>query len=527
MKKVLQLLGVSAALIASTDANAQIPDNGVIPAGLEFVSYQPVAGYTGNHIYDMGTWDVDSILDSGSSIILDLFGTWCPPCWTYHEGHELNNVYDAMGWGGTGDVAIFAIDASTSANNFEFITNANNGQGDWINDTKYPMVDNSSMGSVFNVTGFPTMVAICPDRTVTEITRTSPTATNYSTVLGACGTTATSANDPRILSHNTTTAITVCGGAAPSTEIKVVVQNFSTASINGTYNIEASIGGSVVASTSANLNLAAYDATEVNLGVANLSVGTNNVDVSITTANDDLANDDISISIVVEEAADLGIGDIILDIEFDGYGSEVGYGLASGTVQETDPFAAYPDFSGGSYPGQIDFYSIGEWADGDAGFSKAYPGLTAGCYHLYMFDNYGDGLTFPSNGAVTLSSPNSSLTSSMDVAYGSGSWTTFEVSTDGTGGFAGIEEAEEVEFAKVFPNPAVDMTNVQFNLTEAANVTVEVFNVYGQIVFSDNMGEVNGMQNVEVSTANLESGMYIVNINVNGNILSKRVSVVK
>ena len=71
------------------------------------------------------------------------------------------------------------------------------------------------------------------------------------------------------------------------------------------------------------------------------------------------------------------------------------------------------------------------------------------------------------------------------------------------------------------------MTNVQFNLTEAANVTVEVFNVYGQIVFSDNMGEVNGLQNVEVSTADLESGMYIVNINVNGNVLSKRVSVVK
>ena len=80
---------------------------------------------------------------------------------------------------------------------------------------------------------------------------------------------------------------------------------------------------------------------------------------------------------------------------------------------------------------------------------------------------------------------------------------------------------------KVFPNPAVEMTNLQFNLNEASNVTVEMYNAMGQIVFTDLMGEVNGFQSVEISTSDLEAGIYMINVNVNGNVITKRVSVAK
>lgn len=513
MKKVLQSIGVAAAIFAGMNASAQTPSYGVYPGGLTITDYP---GGT--------THDIDAILDSGKPVILDLFAVWCGPCWDYHQAGTLEDVYNSIGDGGTGEVFIIAVDADPSTPEAT-LSGGGNSLGDWVTGTAYPMANDDNVAGIMNLAYYPTLLLICPDRTVTEVGQAS--AAQWEAAVQGCGGLATNANDPRILTNESASNVTLCGGGSASAEIIVSVQNYSNAAINGNYDIEATLGGNVVASTTATLNLAPYEATAVSVGTAALALGNNNVTVTITTANDDTGNDAIAAPVMVEAATDLGIGDIVLDVVLDGYGSEVGYGLASGTVQETDPFAAYPDFSGGSYPGQIDFQAIGTWADGDAGFTEYYPSLTAGCYHLYMFDNYGDGLTYPSNGTVTLSSPNSSASTNMDVDYGSGGWTTFEVTTDGTGGFAGIEETNEVEFATVFPNPAVDMTNVQFNLTEAANVTVEVFNVYGQIVFSDNMGEVNGLQNVEVSTADLESGMYIVNINVNGNVLSKRVSVVK
>ena len=72
MKKILQTAAVLSAVIVANSATAQLTS--ICPAGLTMESYQPVAGYTGNHIYDMGTWDIDSILNSGTTVILDLFG---------------------------------------------------------------------------------------------------------------------------------------------------------------------------------------------------------------------------------------------------------------------------------------------------------------------------------------------------------------------------------------------------------------------------------------------------------------------
>ena len=170
MKKILQTVALTATVLLATNASAQLPDNGIYPGGLILDSYQPSAGYGGNHIYNMGSWDIDSILDSGTPVILDLFATWCPPCWGYHNGGTLEDLYTNEGWGGPGNVAIFAIDAdpSTAPALLE-----GGDQGDWITNTKYPMVNHNTVAGMMNLSYYPTIIMICPDRTVTEVGQTT------------------------------------------------------------------------------------------------------------------------------------------------------------------------------------------------------------------------------------------------------------------------------------------------------------------------------------------------------------------
>ena len=65
---------------------------------------------------DGNTHHLFGYLNSGKSAILKFSATWCGPCWTYHQTHTLDNVYDAHGPGGTDEVRVFYIESSPSTN---------------------------------------------------------------------------------------------------------------------------------------------------------------------------------------------------------------------------------------------------------------------------------------------------------------------------------------------------------------------------------------------------------------------------
>jgi len=521
MKKVLQSVALGATMLFATNASAQLPDNGIYPGGLVLESYAPSAGYSGNHIYDMGSWDIDSILDAGTPVILDLFAVWCGPCWNYHNAGTLEDLYDSQGWGGPNNVAIFAVDAdpSTAANTLE---GGGNSIGDWLSDTKYPMANHDGVAAMMNLAYYPTIIMICPDRTVTEVGQTTEAA--FTTAIQGCSPAATAANDPRITANNSVASVISCGGAAANAEVVVGIQNYSIAAINATYTVKVFDGATELASTDVVLDLAAYAAQDVTVGTIAVPAGINNYTAKITTTNDNLTNDEIAVVIEGVVAQDMNIGEddltVQLNMNVDGYASEVGVVFHNGMPTE----GLVGTYNNGA--GSLGYMAIGTLSDGDDFQTLNYTiDAAAGCHYFAFVDAYGDGITYQNAGGnATIGT---SVGGNLVVP---GNWDDGRfvvVNFVEVAGGVGVEENANLSDLTVYPNPATDAANVSLTLTEASNVTLNVVNTLGQTVYTNDLGSVNGEQNIKINTTDLESGMYLVNVSVNGVVSTERISVTK
>ncbi len=519
MKKLLRSVAVVVALSSISTASAQLPPNGIYPGGLEFDSYVPSPNYTGNHIYALGHWRIDSILDANSSVVLDMFATWCGPCWNYHQAGILENLYDTRGWGAPNPkTAIFAVESDNSTPGTQLESST---LGDWINNTKYPMANDGAAASMFNLSYYPTLVIVCPDRQVTEVGQQQ--LAGWEAAVDGCSPAAQFANDVRIVADNTPDDVPVCGATTASVDIEVVVQNYSTAAINGNYDIVVKdASGTVIAGpTTAALNLAAYATQTVVVGTVTANTGANAFTVEITTSDDDVSNNTYTVNVNVSAAQTLDVWpnkEVTIDMNIDNYASEVGFALREGVPATADPAALFST----SNAGNSDAYmATGTLTDGTNTFNQTYTVANHGCHYFVVVDTYGDGITYQNpNGKIDLIS---SSTVTIPGDYGSGTVVALDFVE-----VASIDENENTISLSVYPNPAKDIANISFDLTDNANVNIEMVNALGQKVYTEALTNVTGQQTVAINTSDIKEGVYFVNITVNGSLIStKKVTVIK
>jgi hypothetical protein len=80
---------------------------------------------------------------------------------------------------------------------------------------------------------------------------------------------------------------------------------------------------------------------------------------------------------------------------------------------------------------------------------------------------------------------------------------------------------------EVYPNPANASTTVAVEVANASEVAITIADLAGKVVYTNNLGTVKGTQKVNVNTEALNSGVYMVNVSVNGTVSTQKLIVRK
>ncbi|GEM_PF-410564 len=155
---------------------AQLPDGSIAPDW----TLTDINGNT-HHLY--------AYLDSGYTVFLDFSATWCGPCWSYHNSGALEGLYNQYGPGGTNEVRVFFIegDPTTGIDCLYGQPTCPSSQGNWVDGTPYPIINDASQNGPYNINYFPTIYGICPDYILEEVGQQS-TAGLYAWMQNNCAT---------------------------------------------------------------------------------------------------------------------------------------------------------------------------------------------------------------------------------------------------------------------------------------------------------------------------------------------------
>lgn len=146
-------------LFFSTDFTfAQIADGNTVP---DF-TFTDINGNTQN-LY--------TYLNAGKFVAIDVSTTWCNPCWVYHRSGVMDSLYslhDTIG-DNTWRILFIEGDATTTINDLN--GTGTNTQGNWLSGTLFPIMNPTGISlndflSSFNITIFPTLFLICPNKKI-------------------------------------------------------------------------------------------------------------------------------------------------------------------------------------------------------------------------------------------------------------------------------------------------------------------------------------------------------------------------
>lgn len=490
----------------SYNVNAQMADGSVVP------------NFTATGI-DGQEYDLYSVLDEGYTVVIDVFATWCGPCWSYHETHTLADVWDTYGPDSDSDrkIFVFGVEGDNGTTNEDLIGTGSSTLGDWTDGVPYPMIDDGAIADLLQISYYPTIYHICQNRIISEAGQLSDPAAFYD--LGGSCASAAGANNAGIIAYEGYNG-TICGDVSFAPFI--TLQNLGTSDLTAT-KLELSMNSEVVQTINWEGTLGTFSTEEITFEEITIS-GNTNLEITASDVNggsdEDTANNSVGQNI---NAAAIMQEILTVEINTDEYGNETYWAV----VDENGEVIG----EGGNAGVGLTNIGVG------AGSPPSDPGEYAansnyvvevtvpaeGCYDFIITDFWGDGI------CCAYGNGNYKVTNAAgDILFEGGE---FEAST--TQQFARTfavsnEDVVLENSLNVFPNPVSEQLNVAFDLAETTQLSITIHNALGQIVDVINTANyVAGAHIIPVNTNDFTNGMYMLTIQSESGSVSSKFTVSK
>lgn len=166
--------------------------------------------------------------------------------------------------------------------------------------------------------------------------------------------------------------------------------------------------------------------------------------------------------------------------------------------------------SGGPYTEASQFININvDFTDSD-------------CLLFTIYDAGGNGMCCENGNGLFGLKTNDGTTFASGGVFKDADYASFEMQVG-----VGFTEITPVENVKVFPNPVMDLANVSFELKQASQVELHMFNSLGEEVYTMNNNLAAGSHNQSIQTSNLPEGIYFIQLQVNENVETHKLSVIR